>query len=48
VDWNHLTRDRDQWLAVVNRVMNLREPIKCGEFLDWLNDCQLLKKVSAP
>jgi hypothetical protein len=23
VDWMHLTDDRDQWWAVVNRVMNL-------------------------
>jgi hypothetical protein len=22
--------------------------IKCGEFLDWLSDCWLLKKDSAP
>jgi hypothetical protein len=24
VDWMHLARDRDQWWAVVNAVMNLR------------------------
>jgi hypothetical protein len=23
VDWIHLVRDRDQWLAIVNTVMNL-------------------------
>jgi hypothetical protein len=26
VDWIHLARDRDQWQAVVNTVMNLRVP----------------------
>jgi hypothetical protein len=24
VNWIHLAQDRDQWLAVVNMVMNLR------------------------
>jgi hypothetical protein len=26
VDWIHLDQDRDQWLAVVDTVMNLRSP----------------------
>jgi hypothetical protein len=26
VDWIHLAEDRDQWLAVVNTVMNLCVP----------------------
>jgi hypothetical protein len=26
VDWMHLAQDRDQWLAVVYMVMNLRIP----------------------
>jgi hypothetical protein len=26
MDWIHLAQDREQWLAVVNKVMNLRVP----------------------
>jgi hypothetical protein len=26
VDWMHLSRDRDQWEAVVNTAMNIRVP----------------------
>jgi len=26
VDWIHLARDRDEWWALVNTVMNLRVP----------------------
>jgi hypothetical protein len=27
VDWMHLAQDRDQWQALVNKVMNLHVPI---------------------
>jgi hypothetical protein len=26
VDWIHVAQDRDQWMALVNTVMNLRVP----------------------
>jgi hypothetical protein len=26
MDWIHLDKDRDQWRALVNKVMNLRDP----------------------
>jgi hypothetical protein len=36
VDWIHLARDRDQWLAAVSMIINLRVSgfIKGGKFLD--------------
>jgi hypothetical protein len=33
VDWMHLTQDRDQWLDILNTVMNLRVPRKAKNFL---------------
>jgi hypothetical protein len=34
VDWMDLAQDRVQWQARVNMDMNLRVPLKGGEFLD--------------
>jgi hypothetical protein len=34
MDWMLLVEDRDQWLAVVNRVMNLAVCIKSGDLLN--------------
>jgi hypothetical protein len=30
VDWMHLAQDRDQWLALVNMVLNLQVSLRCG------------------
>jgi hypothetical protein len=32
VDWIHLTQDRDEWLAAVNTVMDLRVAQKAENF----------------
>jgi hypothetical protein len=33
VDWIHLVQDREQWRALVNKLMNLRAPYNYGNFL---------------
>jgi hypothetical protein len=33
VDWMHLVQDRDQWRDLMNTAMNLRPPLKAGNFL---------------
>jgi hypothetical protein len=32
MDWVDLAQDRDQWMALVNTVINLPGSIKCWEF----------------
>jgi hypothetical protein len=45
--WIHVARDRYHWKALVNMVMNLLVPLRAGEFVYCVSDCQFLK-VSAP
>jgi hypothetical protein len=43
-----LAQNRDRWRALVNVVIKPSNSIKCGEFLDYLGTCYLLRKDSAP
>jgi hypothetical protein len=45
VDWIDMAQDRDQCRALVNKVLNLRVPVKWWDVLEWL---RLLKKGSGP
>jgi hypothetical protein len=48
VDWINMAQNRDQRRALVNTVVEPSGSIKCWEFLEWLDNWRLLKKVSAP
>jgi hypothetical protein len=43
MDWIDLARDRDQWRALVNTVMNLRGSLKCWEVDRFSGRAQLRK-----
>jgi hypothetical protein len=43
VDWIHMVQDREEWRALVNKVMNLLISCECWELLVKLSIYQLLK-----
>jgi hypothetical protein len=45
VDWIHLDQDRDQWLALVNTVMNIWVPQKLGYLLAVLVTVSLSRRT---
>jgi hypothetical protein len=47
VDWIHLVQDSDHWRAPLNTVLNLGSH-KMLHIFEWLSNCWLLKKGSAP
>jgi hypothetical protein len=47
VDWIGLAPKKDQWRALVNKVMNLRGSIKCWETLQKMYNWRPLPKGSA-
>jgi hypothetical protein len=47
VDWIDMVQDRDRWIALSNKVLNL-DSMKCWEVLEWLHNWRLLKKGSDP
>jgi hypothetical protein len=48
VDWMDMAQDRDQWMTLVNTVLNLRVPKSAGKILEGLHNWCFLKKGSAP
>jgi hypothetical protein len=45
VEWIPLAQGRDKWRALVDMVMNLRVPLKEGNFLEFLSYLQRLQKI---
>jgi hypothetical protein len=44
LDWIDMVKDRDQWKALVNTMMNLRVPSNSGKFLSCCTGRAQLRK----
>jgi hypothetical protein len=48
MDWINLAQNRDQLQGVLNMVVNISDSIKSLEIFEYLSNCWLFKKDSAP
>jgi hypothetical protein len=48
MDWIDLPQDRDQWRGSCEHGDEPSGSLKCWEVPEWLHNCQLLRKGSAP
>jgi hypothetical protein len=46
--WINLFQDKDRHRALLNTLKKFIVSIKGSEYLDWLIECYILKKDSAP
>ena len=44
VEGIELAKDKDNWWAVMNTVMNISGFIKCGEFIDLIDDLSVAEE----
>jgi hypothetical protein len=48
MDWIDLVQERDQWRGSCEHGNESSGSIKCWEVFEWLHNCRLLEKGSAP
>jgi hypothetical protein len=44
VEGIELAKDKDNWRALLNTVMNISGFIKCGEFIDLIDDLSAVEE----